>query len=264
MATIAVHGNDGLVDYIADRLVERGHIIAAQPDIYVRVVDPTRESIVDHATAITEAARQLARGAVTISIVTRHGDKLLKRYKAAVREAHVVHGIAGIRSVGIVTGEVRDPATTGMTPVTPEVHEALFGESLNPDTLVLAIEIMASHDDRRIEARALSPWLRVGDGIGESLVVRVARDTEAVALVGDELATYWVPRAICPRDFEDYDDHDDFADIQMIGLAGWVGAINRSLDKAVAKLAEPRRAWIVDREHVAFTTAREWARLSDR
>jgi hypothetical protein len=102
--------------------------------------------------------------------------------------------------------------------------------------------------------------------VAAGVATRVQPDSAPERLVGHELATYWVPR-IRPRDCAaDFDDRDDdpSADADQVMVEAWAGAINAGLDKVAAKLVEPRRVWTLDREHVAFTTAREWALLASR
>jgi hypothetical protein len=281
MAKLELGGDDGLVAYLAARLGERGHAIGEPADAYIRVVDPTREPFEVHVSEIAAAAGRLVRGGVTISVVTRHGSKLLARYARAEKTAKVEHGVAGVRSVGIVTDEVRDPATTGMNPVEPALHARLFPDTLDPEVVVLAVELMLGHDDRVVHAGSLECWLLTGAGTIRDLFTGLSRDPRraraallaagiaceasptitATKLVGPELARL-VPGGERPVDYDGALRDDDDLDDALVGL--WANGINAALDRHAARLAEPRRVWHLDRKHVAFTTASEWAIASRR
>jgi hypothetical protein len=79
----------------------------------------------------------------------------------------------------------------------------------------------------------------------------------AAQLVGTELAR-WMHGDASPGDYDGL-VRDDVEDLDDVLVGFWATAINTALDRHAPRLAEPRRVWQLDRRHVAFTTAREWA-----
>jgi hypothetical protein len=276
MAKLEVAGNDGLVAYLAARLGERGHELVGPADAYIRVIDPTREPFDTHVSEIAAAAGRLGPGSVAISVVTRHGSKSLPRYKRAEKTVKVAHGVPGVRSVGIVTGEVRDPATTGMNPIDPALHARLFPGTLDPEAVALAVEVMLGHDDRVTHAGSLVRWVRCGAGpirdrfrdlpreatraraalVAAGFACEATTTVSATQLLGAELAR-WIRGGERPEDYAAHVPDDDRFEDAI--LDAWVDGINAALDLHAVRLAEPRRVWQLDRRHVAFTTAGEWA-----
>ncbi len=193
----------------------------------------------------------------------------------AEKAAKVDHLVVGVRAGGIVTGEVRDPAITGMNAIDPALHARLFPGTLDPEAVVLAAELGLAQDDRVLDAASLERWLRAGAGAihepfraspreprrARSALVAMGFACEALPglgaapLIGAELASH-IGADDRPVDYGvDVWNGDDPA----ISVSLWANSINAALDRHAHQLGESRRVWHLDREHVAFTSASEWA-----